>query len=599
MPDNYISLLPPEVVQLIAHHLDQHSLSQCSLVCHAWHSTLESSFWRSVHLSSFFRFENPSPSLDALIRNLHHIRQLKTSDPTLVHLLASHQSAFNQLQSLDLYVGDYKTSFFPITEPHEPDMTLGNNAMAIKRILEGCHNLQILSLRIRASLRQVDKTDAFQEIISASPTGSLESIVLSFETNDPGYCFQYPSQSMIPNHAQEYQSDVDQQQRLQPFIALQDVFIRASSNHIHPSKLAFLVRCPNLVKLEIDLLDECVLMNLADTLQAFCPNLVDLIWTSGGIEYKDEYTAAVLRSSRLGWRVLTTPCHESFGPLSYEAVVRSAETLEELNMSTWRVGSSEARWGFSSDLFCSARKLQKLTGLEDGVRSIHETAVEVHAEKAFKQHIESGGGRTWVLGPLMKYAQMQVIGVPRPDVVCRVNGTPLRPWMVEELDDSHRYEVQRWIYEQLGRMTGLEELVLGVVDICLEDVGDYMPEEDIDNMNIFLTDLEDAMEEDAWLNRLINYQSLEFSLESGLELLSGLKELVWLDVKSTAHRIGVAELEWMHIHWPKLREIKGLVTDRKWTGQDEEGGKAKKDMEEWLAAHPDGIGSYYSGTIRS
>ena len=38
------------------------------------------------------------------------------------------------------------------------------------------------------------------------------------------------------------------------------------------------------------------------------------------------------------------------------------------------------------------------------------------------------------------------------------------------------------------------------------------------------------------------YRPLEFSLESGLEMLEGLKEPRVLDVKSTAHRIRLAEL---------------------------------------------------------
>ncbi|KAF9281756.1 hypothetical protein BGZ88_011410 [Linnemannia elongata] len=591
MSDTSFSSLPLEIVQLIADHLDQYSLSQCSLVCHAWHSTFESSFWRSVQLSPYFRFDNASPSLEALTRNLHHIRQLETSDPTLVHLLAFHPAALNQLQSLDLYLYDDKTSFFPTTDSPEPGMALGNNVQAISRILGGCHNLQVLSLGITDCFKKADKTVAFQEIMSACPTGSLESIKLYFETQDPGFCYRNTSRSIITNHVQNYQSDVDQQQRLPSFIALQDVFIRASTNHMHSSTLAFLVRCPNLVRLEMDSVDDCVLFDLAGTLQAFCPNLVELVWTDN--DYEDEYIAVVLGSSRLGWRVLTAPWHVGFGPLSCEAVMRSAETLEELKMSAWGSSSSEVRWRFYLDMLCSARNLRILTGLDGQTRSMNESTIEVHAEKAFKQHIESGGGRTWVLGSLMKHLGMQVIGVPRPDVVCRDNGTPLRSWMVDELDDSRRYEVQRWIYEQLGRMTGLEELVLGVVDICLEDVGDYMPEEDVNDEGISLTKLEDDMEEDGWLNRLINYQSLEFSLESGLELLSGLKVLELLDVKSTAHRIGVEELEWMHVHWPKLKEIKGLVTERKWAGDGEEGIKVKQDVEAWIAAHPHGIGSSY------
>ncbi|KAF9123448.1 hypothetical protein BGX30_001459 [Mortierella sp. GBA39] len=193
MSDISLSSLPSEIVQLIADRLSQQSLAQCSLVCHAWHSTFESSFWRSVQLLSYIRFDNPSPSLEALTRNLHHIRQLAISEPTLIHHFAFHQSALSQLQVLKLYLFGSKSSFFSTTE--SPDMARGNNTRAISRILEGCHNLQVLDLWITDYFQQAGKTVGFQEIMSACPTGSLKSIILLFE-QDPIYSTQAPSQSV-------------------------------------------------------------------------------------------------------------------------------------------------------------------------------------------------------------------------------------------------------------------------------------------------------------------------------------------------------------------------------------------------------------------
>ncbi|KAF9538292.1 hypothetical protein EC957_006940 [Mortierella hygrophila] len=493
----------------------------------------------------------------------------------------------SQLQFLKLYlIGNNRSPFFT-TESLEVDMARGNNTKAIIRILEGCrNNLEVLDLRITDWFQQAGKPVAFQEIMSACPTGSLKSIILTSWTLDLIHLPQESSQSV-----QEYQSDVDQQKRLLPFMALQNVLISTGTYPIHPSKLAFLARCPNLVKLELQLPNDCVLMDLADLLQAFCPNLVDLVWSSY-VSYKDEHTAAVLKSSRLGWRALAT-YHTRFGPLSYEAVVRNGGTLEELDMIARLGDSREAHQSFFLNLFCTARNLRMLTGPKDGLRHLHEIAAEVHAERAFNQHIESRSGRTWVLGPMMKYMQMQVVGVPRPDVMCRDDGCELRPWMVDELDDSRRYEVQRWIYEQLGRMTGLEELVLGMIDICIDDVREYIHEDYGEGAVVYPSDLEWDMAEDGLELRWINYQSLEFSLESGLELLREMKMMRSLDVKETTHRIGVAELEWMHVHWPKLKEIKGLVTRRDWTGNVEEGTKVMQDVEAWMTAHPHGIGSSY------
>ncbi|KAF9283656.1 hypothetical protein BGZ88_010364 [Linnemannia elongata] len=156
-----------------------------------------------------------------------------------------------------------------------------------------------------------------------------------------------------------------------------------------------------------------------------------------------------------------------------------------------------------------------------------------------------------------------------------------------------RYDVQRWVYTQMGSLTGLQELILGVKKLYTKDLLTR-------NITFLSSDpivLEETLRHGA---PTFIYRSLEFSLESGLELLAGMKELRVLDVKSTAHRIGVAELEWMHVNWPKLKKIKGLVSKREWSGDTEAGLEVMTAMEKWLDAHPHGIGSsYYSGTISS
>ncbi|KAG0297993.1 hypothetical protein BGZ96_003640 [Linnemannia gamsii] len=61
-----------------------------------------------------------------------------------------------------------------------------------------------------------------------------------------------------------------------------------------------------------------------------------------------------------------------------------------------------------------------------------------------------------------------------------------------------------------------------------------------------------------FLNPRFQYSCLPLSLESGLDLMSELKELVELNVEQMAHRIGLEEVRWMVVHWPKQRKIIGL-----------------------------------------
>ncbi|KAF9125740.1 hypothetical protein BGW39_007190 [Mortierella sp. 14UC] len=55
--------------------------------------------------------------------------------------------------------------------------------------------------------------------------------------------------------------------------------------------------------------------------------------------------------------------------------------------------------------------------------------------------------------------------------------------------------------------------------------------------------------------------TLHLRLDSGLDQLASLTELKYLGFESMDHRMRVAEVEWMARSWPRLREVRGLVTD--------------------------------------
>lgn len=109
-----------------------------------------------------------------------------------------------------------------------------------------------------------------------------------------------------------------------------------------------------------------------------------------------------------------------------------------------------------------------------------------------------------------------------------------------------------WVYKQLGRMTSFRELLVGVLDQDLSKYAEMGVSPEMSEIEL----------ENALLNYYtFHYQCLEFSMASGLDLLRGMKELRVLDIRSTAYRIGVAELEWMHSNWPKRKEVRRLWVD--------------------------------------
>jgi hypothetical protein len=146
-------------------------------------------------------------------------------------------------------------------------------------------------------------------------------------------------------------------------------------------------------------------------------------------------------------------------------------------------------------------------------------------------------------------------------------------------------------------MTGLEQIVLEKIDNSRRSVEDFGLWDPSPAETASLTEIEDLMVDICRPCSLINYQCLEFSLESGLGLLAGMKELRTLHVKSTARRIAVEELRWMQVNWPKLREIKGLMLARGWAGQGED---EDTEVEAWMVGHLRGIGSsFYPRTVRT
>lgn len=60
------------------------------------------------------------------------------------------------------------------------------------------------------------------------------------------------------------------------------------------------------------------------------------------------------------------------------------------------------------------------------------------------------------------------------------------------------------------------------------------------------------------IDKFVQTTCLELSLASGPGELAGLKDLETLDVSQLAHRIGMAEVQWMVENWPKLKSIPGL-----------------------------------------
>lgn len=587
--------LPQEIIDLIVPLVNPKDYASCVRVSHEWYTLFTPSLWRDIRLVDETineRFKTKE-SRRALARNAQHLRIVETTDPAFVLCLGSFMPPVTNLQSLTIRLKDHPNSAVTelvisdtitipaalITGDDTETVGIPRCVDRVIRVLEDNSDLQHLSLDV-GCFRYKDGREGFADLVAAIPIAKLEKLELSFLQSIPRNQEIHEANAAeifdIQKVKQYYLAKHD------PFVALKEVVITGGSqNSIDPNRLFFLVRCPNIETIRLHRLDDTALHTIPVFVNFACHKLINLEWRKSVYDLEDEIEG-LLRLTKEGWKELRLPDIPQFGAFAFEALMDNIDTLEVLRFES----SEELQQNAFLDFLCSARKLRRLEGIVDRQRKRFTSEVCVNAQDAYIEHVEGGmGDRSWVLGPAMEHLQLRIQDVPRPDVVYRQSGGEL---MIQQtgLDPALRFDVQRWIYTQVGRMTGLRELILGVQDLSTGTMKFCGVNPQMNSI-----EMEEAMLETHV--HAFNYLSLEFSLESGLGLLAGLKEMRMLDVRCTAHYIGVAELEWMHTNWPKLERIRGLESDRRWSVHHAEGPAAKTAVEEWMAAHPRGIGSSF------
>ncbi|KAF9282392.1 hypothetical protein BGZ88_011058 [Linnemannia elongata] len=205
-------------------------------------------------------------------------------------------------------------------------------------------------------------------------------------------------------------------------------------------------------------------------------------------------------------------------------------------------------------LLCSSPSLRTLKATESNYR--HKPSVEVKLDAL--QVIET----PWACYQLELF-DFRIRNVQRSDIVITPPDIEIGPFpphgplpgpahpedqallagdILVVQQESHI--VQRQVLRQLGQLTQLQNLRLG-----RSGRGQYAPLYSRLEMRGICTMI---------IDEYFDHDCLELSLASGLDELAGLKELEELVVSQMAHRIGLAEVQWMVENWPRLRTINGL-----------------------------------------
>ncbi|KAG0272037.1 hypothetical protein BGZ95_000094 [Linnemannia exigua] len=312
--------------------------------------------------------------------------------------------------------------------------------------------------------------------------------------------------------------------------------------------LPLLRRCHRLESLSAHLFTDDSLPQLSTVLRSSCPELNELALQcmTGGSQ--DDQQIALLIQSSQAWKHISLSFFHGLGSLSTAALVHQhSTTLESLVLKECDGFCSEDIQAVLSSCV-NLRVFQALTS------SGTEFSSTVYLDA--REMVDS----PWVCLRL-ESLMLVITGIARPDLKVDQYGRPLTGPLH---DGSIRdYEMQQIVYSQLGKLTQLRELWLGHDIPDLDDEENYHPTE-IDGQWKYIDPDE-------------QFECLEFSLRSGLDLLGGLTELRVLNVDRMNIRVGLLEVQWMAERWPKMERIVGLV--------EGQGGVSAPKHIQWLYDH--------------
>ncbi|KAH7041765.1 hypothetical protein BKA57DRAFT_472640 [Linnemannia elongata] len=382
-------------------------------------------------------------------------------------------------------------------------------------------------------------------------------------------------------------------QRAKPIKSLTQLFIEDcmcpgtliwSKDYIIPSWVPFLQRCPNLRSLALGSCPPPIWFEIARLLQAHCPRVEDL-----AIAYGHQFNTQHLDKCDAALSALLFACShphmdDTFGQddeTIAEEPIEPAMGLKRLRLDALvlPLKSHALRMlldyhsGSLTDLgIMDSQNLQKSfnrSTLLKILRSFGQLE-QVHllpsgeVEYVEEDHVfdaqalidsirtptqYTAATSTWACASSLKVLRIMIGGLTRSNNNNNNNNSSssndINNSAMDTTADGGDFDLQRQIYRFLGSLKNLEELCLG-----------FGPEED----SIFTLPQDQGRQKEC----------LDFSLDTGLELLEGLKSLRVLNVARMNHQIRLSEVQWMCQTWPQLQVIEGLLK--------------VKSLERWQAA---------------
>jgi len=268
-------------------------------------------------------------------------------------------------------------------------------------------------------------------------------------------------------------------------------------------------RCSCVQKMEV-CRDSLISPRFVEDALTYMPNLKEIAMKNGGLQDHNN-AAAILSASRHGWRSVAIE-YWSLDEAGKMSLAKHFSTLEILDVSQCATVTGD-------DLVQVLSSCPHLHTLDDH----YSDKPRIHASTLIDQDTSTGLLKAWACETSLKVLNTKITGIPRPDL--KTMGQ-LNEFLVEEAYEGQGREMQGQVYDRLARLTHLETIVMSA-----SETNDYC-------------------------------SCLEFTLESGLHKLAGLKALKRLDIWYTEAMLGLKEVQWMAEHWPRLRLLQtGVVNE--------------------------------------
>ncbi|KAG0081203.1 hypothetical protein BGZ90_009726 [Linnemannia elongata] len=522
-----ISAFPLEIIiSSITPYLTKHDLTNCVLINQQWNKIFTPLLWEDIKCVNsvsdgtawmgdlnkikWFRvFEKCALETGALRKNGRWIRKVDAEFCGMVDLLTGTTVGRDGECYCDglveLEIGDDRSADMYMVQDDEYPMSQPQNVhvASVMRLLQQNQG-QLRKLTFLGFLLSINAQDT-AHMIRAIPSSVEELSVVKFTT-------PFLSSSTFP---------VELEPELSSLKTL--AFTLSGFDNLLP----ILQRSPALETLVLKNLwypttNHVPWHVLASTIHDSCPLLTSLHLVDCP-PYSDEEFSALLGASARGWKTLGFPrrydeygygnnAHE-FGPLSTEALLKHCATLENLRIE----GCDDLPSWAIQEVLCSAPRLRRLDAISQERwrgRNVQLDAKDIIGLRDSKPSLS----KDWVCLPL-ESLKIQITGVPRG---ASFNST----------------SIQREVYKQLGRLTGLKQLVLGHEVVHPATIYKPLEGASLEGTQPFGVPYDQRPE-----YRGAGYQAscLEMTLESGLGMLESLKGLRKFEVGGMDVGFGVKE----------------------------------------------------------